>query len=38
MQLMRMTEWTYLTDVQQDAEGLFDRAYGEIEEKLEGGG
>ncbi len=38
MQLMRMTEWTYLTDVQQEAEGLFDRAYAEIEEKLEDGG
>jgi energy-coupling factor transporter ATP-binding protein EcfA2 len=38
MQLMRMTEWTSLTDVQQDAEGLFDRAYREIEEKLESGG
>jgi energy-coupling factor transporter ATP-binding protein EcfA2 len=38
MTLMRMTEWTYLTDVQQGAEDLFDRAYGQIEEKLEGRG
>jgi hypothetical protein len=38
MQLLRMTEWTYLSEVQQDAEGLFERAYGEIEEKLESGG
>lgn len=38
MRLMRMTEWTYLTEVQQDAEGLFQRAYREIEDKLESGG
>jgi DNA repair exonuclease SbcCD ATPase subunit len=38
MRLLRMTEWTYLTEVQQQAEGLFERAYASIEEKLEHGG
>ncbi len=38
MQLLRMTEWTYLSDVQQEAEGAFQSAYGEIEESLESGG
>jgi energy-coupling factor transporter ATP-binding protein EcfA2 len=36
MELVRMTDWTELTDVQQEAEGLFDQAYGAIEQRLLG--
>lgn len=35
MQLERMTDWTYLSDVQADEESLFDEAYHEIERALE---
>lgn len=34
MSLVRMTEWTYLTDVQQESEPLFEKAYGAIEQTL----
>jgi predicted nucleic acid-binding Zn-ribbon protein len=34
MSLVRMTDWTYLTEVQQESEDLFERAYGAIEQKL----
>lgn len=38
MTLMRMTEWTSLSEVQSAEEELFDRAYEEIEDALEAGG
>lgn len=38
MTLMRMTEWTALSEVQSAEEDLFDRAYAEIEAALAGGG
>ncbi|HTC58789.1 MAG TPA: AAA family ATPase [Solirubrobacteraceae bacterium] len=37
MELVRMTEWTELSDVQQESEGLFEEAYGQIERRLDGG-
>jgi AAA domain-containing protein len=36
MMLVQMTEWTELTQVQQDAELLFERAYEAIERRLDG--
>jgi len=35
MKLVRMTEWTSLTDVQQAHDPLFEKAYGAIERTLE---
>ena len=35
MQIVRMTKWTDLSEVQQSEEGLFDRAYEEIEAALQ---
>jgi ABC-type lipoprotein export system ATPase subunit len=35
MQIVRMTEWTNLTEVQKSEEGLFTRAYNDIEEAME---
>lgn len=37
MKLERMTDWTYLSDVQADEEALFDEAFAGIESALEGG-
>ena len=34
MQLVRMTEWTPLTEVQAEEEDLFNEAYGRIEAEL----
>jgi len=36
MKLVRMTQWTVLSDVQADEEDLFDQAFGEIEAALRG--
>jgi len=36
MSVVRMTEWTELTEVQQEAEDLFERAYTVIERRLDG--
>lgn len=36
MRLERMTDWTYLSDVQADEEELFNEAYRDIERALEG--
>lgn len=38
MKLLRMTEWTSLSDVQVAAEDMFDQAYNAIEAALESGG
>lgn len=38
MTLMRMTEWTSLSEVQSSEEALFDEAYADIEAALEAGG
>ena len=38
MELVRMTEWTPLSEVQASEEDLFDRAFGEIEKALAAGG
>lgn len=35
MSLVRMTEWTYLNEVQEESEELFEKAYGAIERALE---
>ncbi|MBD7614391.1 AAA family ATPase [Klebsiella pneumoniae] len=35
MQIVRMTEWTNLTEVQKSEEGLFTRAYNDIEAAME---
>jgi len=37
MKLVRMTDWTTLSDVQVSAEGLFDQAFGQIEAALSEG-
>lgn len=37
MELLRMTEWTELSDVQQEAAGAFEDAYSSIEQALETG-
>lgn len=36
MQLIRMTEWTHLSDVQLEAEDAFEQAYATIERRLSG--
>jgi hypothetical protein len=38
MKLVRMTEWTELSDVQMQEESLFREAYGGIEKELRNGG
>jgi DNA repair exonuclease SbcCD ATPase subunit len=38
MRLLRMTDWTSLTEVQSDEEELFNRAYSDIEQRLLAGG
>jgi len=38
MALLRMTEWTSLSEVQSSEESLFDQAYADIESALEAGG
>ena len=37
MDLHRMTDWTTLSEVQKEAEGLFDKAYRDIEDALSAG-